>query len=226
MITVEFDDKAFYRDMNNILGYSEGFLEGAERAKPEFLREIGKNTIDILKEFIDQQARIDPQMYHHIYEWYMEGNSAGRLFDIEYTSRDGGLTFFGTLRQSRSIKNGSTTPFYNKASIMERGVSVTIKPKTSKALKFNVGTEDVFVSGPVVVENPGGTRVVGSFERIFNEFFANHFRQSVLDITGIRRHLEKAKPYSDNFRAAKNGGKAKGLEVGYNWIANAGGLNV
>lgn len=226
MITIKFDDRLFFREMENILGYSEGFLEGAEKAKPIFLKEIGKNAIEIAKQFIDQQARVDPQMYHHIYEWYMEGNINGRLFDIDYYVKDGGLTFFGTLTQSKTIKNGSTTPFYNKASIMERGVSVTIKPTTAKALRFNVGNEEVFVSGPVVVDNPGGTRVVGSFERIFDIFFKEHFSQSVLDMTGIRSYLGNAKPYSQNLRAAKTGGKAKGLEVGYNWIANAGGLSV
>jgi hypothetical protein len=226
MITIKFDDKTFFKDMVNILGYSEGFLEGAKKAKPELLTSIGKDAIQISKDFIDQQARIDPNMYHHIYEWYMEGSPNGRLFDIEYVMKDGGLTFFGTLRQSKSIKDGSTTPFYNKASIMENGVSVTISPKNKKVLKFNDGTEDIFVSGSVVVKNPGGTRTVGSFERIFETFFKEHFTQSVLDITGIRKHLSNAKPFSDNIRSAKTGGKAKGLEVGYNWIAEAGGLNV
>ena len=226
MITVKFDDKQFFRDMENILGYSEGFLEGAEKAKPEFAKAIAKDTIEILKQFIDQQARVSPEMYHHIYEWYMEGSPEGRLFDIDYSVSGGGISFYGTLKQSTSIKNGSNVPFYNKATIMEKGISVRIKPKTAKALKFNIGTEDIFVSGPVLIDNPGGTRVVGSFERIFINFFKDHFRQSVLEATGIRKYLSNTKPYNDNLRAAKTGGKAKGLEVGYNWIANAGGLNV
>lgn len=226
MITIQFDDKTFFKDMVNILGYSEGFLDGAKKAEPALLNSIGKEAIQISKDFIDQQARIDPNMYHHIYEWYMEGSATGRLFDIEYIAKDGGLTFFGTLQQSKSIKDGSTTPFYSKASIMEKGISVTINPRNKKVLRFNDGTEEIFVSGSVVVKNPGGTRTIGSFERIFDTFFKEHFRQSVLDMTGISKYLSNAKPFSDNIRSAKSGGKTKGIEVGYNWIANAGGLNV
>ena len=212
--------------MNNIIGYSEGFLEGAEKGKSAFSKAIAKDSIEILKQFIDQQARVSPEMYHHIYEWYMEGSPEGRLFDIEYSIHNGGISFYGKLRQSTSVKNGSNVPFYNKAAIMENGVSVRIKPKNAKALKFNIGTEDIFVSGPVLVDNPGGTRVVGSFERIFTTFFRDHFRQSVLEVTGIRKYLSNPKIYRDNLYAAKNGGKAKGVEIGYNWIANAGGLSV
>lgn len=226
MITIEFDDKLFYKEISNIVGYSEGFLQGVEKGKSSFLKSIATDAIEIAKNFIDQQARIDPQMYHHIYEWYREGSPESRLFDIDYIAIEGGLSFRGSLSQSKSIKNGSNTPFYNKAIVMEKGISVTIKPTKAKALRFNVGSEEVFVSGPVVVDNPGGTRVVGAFENIFNLFFTQHFRQSVLDITGITHYLQNPKQYRDGLRMAKTGGHAKGVEVGYNWIANAGGINV
>lgn len=225
MISVKVDDDIFFSEMNNVLGYAKGFLEGVERGKAEFYHSIAKDAINIFKEFVDQQARVDPYMYHHIYEWYRQGSPDSRLFDIEYTVGNGGLTFNGVLTQSKSIKNGSNVPFYNKATIMEKGIPVTIKPN-KKALKFNVGSEEVFVSGPITVDHPGGTRVTGAFENIFKIFFEQNFRQSVLDVTGITRYLSNPTAFKYNFSSSKVGGKAKGIEVGYNWIKNAGGLSV
>jgi len=225
MISSTINDREFFKDMNNIIGYMNGFVEGAEIGKDKFLNSLAKNGIQIFKEFVDQQARVDPKMYHHIYEWYQTGAASGRLFDIDYSIENSGLTFNGTLSQSASIKSGSNVPFYDKARIMENGISVTIKPKTAKALKFNNGADDIFVSGQVTVENPGGIAVVGAFENIFELFFTQHFRQSVLELTGIKKYLESSRDFKDNFRYAKTQGKQKGINVGYNWITRAGDLS-
>jgi hypothetical protein len=226
MISARIDDKKFFKDMSNILGYSEGFLEGIQKGKKEFLESIAKEGIEIFKEFVDQQARVDPDMYHHIYEWYREGSPDSRLFDIEYAVNNGGLTFFGQFTQSSSVSAGSSTPFYDKARIMEYGIPVTIKPKKAKVLSFNVGEDSVFTKNPITIDKPGGPLVTGSFNRIFDIFFKDHFRQSVLEITGIRKYLSNPISYKQNLSAGKNLGKAKGIQVGYTWITEAGGLNV
>ena len=109
---------------------------------------------------------------------------------------------------------------------MERGIPITIKPVNASVLSFNIGGEQIFTPNQVTIENPGGVHVMGSFERIFDMFFKQHFKQSVLDMTGITKYLSNAKPYKDNIRSAKTGGKAKGIQVGYNWIAKAGDLSV
>lgn len=226
MITMQFDDKAFFREMTNIAQYSEGFLDGVEKGKSAFAKSIAKDAIEIFKEFVDQNARVDERMYHHIYEWYQTGSPEARLFDIEYIESNGGLTFSGTFSQSKSLQNGSSTPFYDKARIMENGISVTIKPVKSKVLSFNVEGEQVFTPNPINVQNPGGTHQLHAFEHIFDLFFKEHFVQSVLELTGIRKYLQNPKAYKDNLYSGKNSGKLKGQEVGYNWIANAGGLSV
>jgi hypothetical protein len=225
-MSISFDDRIFFKELSNITKYSEGFLQGIESGKQKFSTSIAKNSVEIFKEFVDQNARVDEQMYHHIYEWYQSGVPAARLFDINYTVSDGGISFDGTFSQSRSVSNGSKTPFYNKAEIMEKGIPVTISPVNASVLSFNVDGEQVFTSGSVTVSNPGGTHVMGSFERIFDIFFKQHFKQSVLDMTGITEYLKNARPYKDNLKAAKNGGRAKGVEVGYNWITKAGDLSV
>lgn len=226
MISVRFDDRIFFKDLMNIAKYSEGFLEGVQSGKQKMLESIGKNSVEIFKEFVDQQARVDEKMYHHIYEWYQNGSPDARLFDVEYNVNDGGISFNGTFSQSRSVKNGSKTPFYNKAQVMERGLSITISPVNSSVLTFNVGGEQVFTKDSVTVQHPGGSHVMGAFENIFDIFFKQHFKQSVLDATGITRYLSKPRAYKDNFKAGKSGGKAKGVEVGYNWITEAGDLIV
>jgi hypothetical protein len=226
MISVKFDDRIFFKDLMNIAEYSKGFLKGAELGKEKLAHSLANNAIEIFKEFVDQQARVDQQMYHHIYEWYQVGNPGARLFDINYVVRDGGISFNGTFSQSISVSNGSNQPFYNKAEIMEKGLPVTISPVNASVLTFNVDGKQVFTSKQITVEHPGGTHVMGSFGDLFDLFFKKHFKQSVLDLTGITEHLSNAKAYKDNFKAGKTGGKAKGIEVGYNWITKAGDLIV
>lgn len=226
MISVKFDDRVFFKELSNVLGYSEGFLIGAELGKGKLAEGIARNAIEIFKDFVDQNARVDQQLYHHIYEWYETGNPEARLFDIDYKTKDGGISFNGTFSQSRSISKNSTTPFYNKAEIMEKGLPITIKPVNASVLSFNVDGEQVFTPNEVTISNPGGTHVMGSFERIFDIFFKQHFKQSVLDMTGITKYLSNPQAYKDNIKSAKVGGKAKGVEVGYNWITKAGDLSV
>ena len=45
-------------------------------------------------------------------------------------------------------------------------------------------------------------------------------------MTGITRYLSNPTVFKTNFASAKTGGKAKGVEVGYNWITKAGDLIV
>jgi hypothetical protein len=226
VISIQFDDKIFTKEMLNIVEYSEGFLEGVQGGKQTFLNNIAKDAIEIFKELVDQNARVDEAMYHHIYEWYQTGSPDGRLFDIQYTSLGGGLTFNGLLSQSKTVQQGSYVPFYNKAEIMESGTPMIIRPVKAKVLAFQIDGEEVFTPNQVLVEHPGGNRVIGAFEHIFDLFFKQYFTQSVLEATGIKQHLENSKTFKENLHAAKTQGRAKGYEVGYNWITKVGGTLV
>jgi hypothetical protein len=225
MINMTFQDTNFFKDMNNVMQYSEGYLEGIHKGKTNFLKQIGEDTIKLMKQFIDQQARADHQMYHHIYEWYQTGNPEARLYEILFEVNGGGLSLNGELTQSKSIQDGSHTPFYNKARIMEEGIPVRIKPKRASVLAFTVGDQKVFTKNEVLVNDPGGTHVVGSFENIFKLFIEQHFRQSVLESTGIAEYLRTSNAYKNNLQSGKTGGKSVGIDVGYNWITRAGGIN-
>jgi hypothetical protein len=221
MITT-FNSKQFKKDMNNIVNYSVGFLEGIQRGKTVFLKTLGMETVEIMKEFIDSNAKVNPQMLHHVYEWTMTGSPEARLYDISYTTSNLGLSFRSSFSQSKSIKDGSRTPFYDKARIMEEGIPVTIRPRVAQVLAFDDNGETVFTRGPVEILNPGGTEVEGGFEKVFDMFFNKYFSQAFLRTSGVARYLENPKVYKKDMPAGKRIGKSKGLSTGYRWIANAG----
>lgn len=220
MIAVKLNDSDLMRDMNNIIQYSFGFLEGVQKGKKIFLDNLGKDITELVKEFIDSSARVNPSRLHHVYEWYQTGSPNARLFDINYTISNLGLSFKSTLSQSKSIKDGSRTPFYDKARIMEEGIPVTISPVRAEVLSFEVDGEQIFTKGPVLVENPGGD-TQGGFESAVDQFFGQYFTQAFLRKSGALSELENARIYKDNFNAGSRRGKGKGIETGYRWIVNA-----
>lgn len=224
MITPQavFNDKTFIKEINNILDYSVGFTEGVQRGKKRFLDSFGAKTVQVLKSYIDSSARTNPAMLHHIYEWYQVGSPAARLFDIEFMTGNSRISFIPRLTQSTSVKDGSSTPFYNKAEVMERGTPVVVRPRNAQTLAFEVDGEKVFTSNPVTIDNPGGAEAQGGFERIINSFFNNYFSQSFLRASGIDVYLKDASLYSKNIGYGKRGGRSAGVSIGYQWIVSAG----
>jgi len=220
MISVKINNKKFKKEMDNLMGYSIGFLIGVQRGQGVFLKGFGVTVIEALKEYIDSNARVAPQLLHHVYEWNQTGSPEARLFDIGYTVTGVGLSVDSKFSQSTSIKNGSKVPFYDKARIMENGIPVVIAPK-NKVLAFTVDGEEVFTSQPVKVQNPGGN-VEGQYEKVFDSFFKLYFKQSFLAATGILSYLENPIDFKKNFSQGKTGGYNIGIATGKQWIAKAG----
>lgn len=223
MINVSFDnDKRFLRQMNNLISYTEGFLDGAKTGMPFFLATVGEKTKEILEMFIDSNARANPEALHHIYEWYEVGSPEGRLFDIDYHVTNFGLSMSGELTQSQTIKAGSKDPFYDKAKIMEEGIGVTISPRRSPVLVFEEGGKTVFTSNPVRVENPGGAATQGSFDRVFEMFFTSYFRQSFMEISGLKSQMGSMMAFTNNLSAGMRIGRGAGTSAGVQWIKSIG----
>ena len=166
---------------------------------------------------------MSPELLHHVYEWEKVGSPEARLFDLDYKISNIGITFTSSLKQSTSIKNGSNVPFYNKAKIMEQGLSVTIRPKKADALRFEINGEEVYTSRGVVIDNPGG-QTQGQFDKVINNFFGVYFRQSFLNSSGLLQYFKYPQAYKKNLSAAKRGGRSLGLKTGYRWVADAGRL--
>lgn len=216
-----FDSVKFAKEMNNIVQYSLGYMEGIQRGKKVFLQNLGNSTIELMKKFVDSNARLDPDALQHMYEWHETGSPSARLFDISYTTSNLGLSFRSTFRQSSSVKNGSYTPFYDKARIMEYGIPVTIKPKESKVLVFNDNGETVFTQKPVTIDKPGGRSAAGSFEKTLDSFMTLYFTQAFLNSSGIMKYFSDSTLFKRNISAGARLGKSKGIDTGYRWIANA-----
>jgi hypothetical protein len=157
---------------------------------------------------------------HHVYEWYKNGSPESRLFDINYTVSNIGLSFISSFRQSSTIKQGSKEPFRNKASIMEEGTTVVIKPRNSDVLRFEVDGEVVYTKKKVVVDNPGGS-TQKEFEKAFDMFFGRYFTQAFLQNSNLKQYFENPILYKKNLGRGKRGGRSTGLSTGYRWVANA-----
>jgi hypothetical protein len=210
----------FEKQIMNIAQYSIGFLDGVKKGKRIFLDNMGKGVVYSLSRYIDVEAKANPSALHHVYEWYQTGSPSARLFDIDYTVSNVGLSLNSTFRQSRSIAVDGTVPFYNKATIMENGVPVLIKPKRV-ALRFRTGGQEIFTRKAVNVRNPGGEEVEGAFERTFDEFMRNYFTQGFLRASGIFDYIQNPRVYKKNFAAGAKGGRNVGVSTGFKWITNA-----
>lgn len=221
---IKFNTRSFEKDMRNIIGYSFGFLEGVQSGKRVFLDNIGKNSVELMKQFIDANARVNPEMLHHVYEWNQAGSPAARLFDIQYTVSNLGLSFMSTFSQSRSVQSGSTTPFYDKARIMEQGIPVKITPRKSGVLAFESNGEMIFTKKPVTVANPGGDAVEGGLQKTIDQFF-QYFSQAFLNSSGVGQYLKNPVAYKQGLPAGSRLGRSYGKGIGYRWIANAGVIN-
>jgi hypothetical protein len=211
--------KSFEKQMNNIVNYSMGFVDGVQKGKTEFLKALGQATITSMGQYVDAQARSNPAALHHIYEWNKTGSPTARLFDLDYTISNLGLSVRGTFTQSETLKKGSTVPFYNKAKIMENGVPVTIRPK-KRVLAFTIDNEEIFTSNDVTVTNPGGTEVQGSFSKTIDEFMLFYFKQSFLRSSGIYNYIQNPTVFKKDIKQGSRLGKNKGIQTGFRWIAN------
>jgi hypothetical protein len=220
MIGLKINSKQFMKEMDNMVNYTYGFLDGVKQGYPSFINQLGATIIEALKEYIDANARVNPQLLHHVYEWDQTGSPNSRLFELSYRQVGPGLSFNSTFSQSRSVRSGSSVPFYDKANIMEAGIPVTIIPK-NRVLAFEDNGETVFTSKPVRVENPGGN-VQGEYERVFNSFFNRYFTQAFLASSGILTYLQNPMDFDKNFSAGKRGGRSLGVQVGRSWISKAG----
>lgn len=220
MLSLTIDTKQFDKDVKNIIQYSLGFFDGVKQGMPSFYKNFGLQVLEGLKTFIDSNARVNPELLHHMYEWNEVGSPDARLFDIDFYVVGNGLSFNSTFRQSTSIKNGSNVPFFDKARIMENGIPVTIVPK-SKVLAFEDNGETVFTSKPVTVDNPGGM-VAGEYEKVFRSFFTNYFTQAFLQSSGILAYLSSPTEFTKGL--SKNGGRSRGVSAGRSWMAKAGDL--
>lgn len=94
----------FDKQMNNIVQYAFGFLDGAQKGKTQFLKNLGAGTIEAMARYVDVSAKGNPAALQHVYEWYQVGSPSARLFNINYTVSNLGLSINSAFTQSRTVK--------------------------------------------------------------------------------------------------------------------------
>lgn len=220
MFKTRMDSKQLNATLNNAVSYSYGFLEGIDLGQIEFNQRLGLFTVEALGKYIDSQARMNPDALHHVYEWGATGSEGGRLFDITSRASKRVIHFEGKFLKSKSNPPNSSTPFSDKANIMENAIGVTIEPRNSPVLVFEDDGETVFTMNEIYVANPGGDEVAGSFGRVVEDFFGNYFTNSLL--IPFIASLSKPTEYVNNFAAGTRGGKGVGVKTGLRYMKSAG----
>lgn len=143
-----------------------------------------KYLMNYFEAYVDNVARMRPESLHHVYEPQSVGNANSRLFEGKIIE-SGKPVLTYRFKESR-VPGKSGYVFRNKAFIMEEGLPVTITPKNSKRLVFEVDGRTVS-SEKVVVSNPGGDYVQGSFVKIFNQFMSTMASVALQDMDFFSR---------------------------------------
>ena len=181
---------------------------GSSEAKQRFFTEAYPVLKEGLGEYIDARALTNHKELHHVYEWGMVGDPAGRLWNIRKikTGPDSFKIEYYFLVSKRTVpidpilKTRGTsgafvsksTVFKNKAIVMESGEPVVITRKSSKFLtipasnfeSLNSGKGIIFTKGPIIVRSPGGRATKGSFSRNFSIWFRSGLATKYLKASG------------------------------------------
>lgn len=222
MLRVKIDAINFNKTMNSVVQYGYGFLDGVDMNRIVFNRFLGGFAAEALGNYIDSNARMNPESLHHVYEWNRVGDERARLFDFNVNATKYSITFTGKFLLSKSVSENSTEPFVNKAEIMENRIAITVSPKNSTVLAFENNGEMVFTPNSVYIAHPGGDAVAHSFGRVVDSFFYEYFTTSFL--YPILQDLKTADEFVRNFGSAKTGGRIAGVAAGRKYFSLYGGI--
>ena len=144
--------------------------------------------------YIDAQSRVKPKSLHHVYEWKRTGDMNARLFKLNKLSQDG-LSFRldYELLPSKSLvptsKGKHRHVFANKASVMEAGMPVVIRPRAAERLVFESNGITVFMpkGASVTVRRPGGSGARNQFGLAYSIFFSGQLVSSSIKKSGFQR---------------------------------------
>jgi hypothetical protein len=144
--------------------------------------------------YIDALARSKPKSLHHVYEWKKTGNKTARLFKLNKISENS-LSFkinYELLPSTSMVPSANGRRrhvFANKASIMEAGKPLVIRPKNAERLVFEADGETVFMPKgmPVTVKRPGGSAVTNQFNLAHSRFFSGRLVNESIKRSGFQR---------------------------------------
>ncbi len=144
--------------------------------------------------YIDALARSKPKSLHHVYEWKKTGNKSARLFKLNKTGQVGlsfGINY--EFLPSKSMVPAATGKrrhmFVNKASVMEQGNPLVIRPRNADRLVFEIDGETVFMpkGASVTVRRPGGSGARNQFTLAHSRFFSGRLVNDSIKKSGFQR---------------------------------------
>lgn len=228
MITTRIKADNVIKMLKNSTEYSSAFASELKRNTGILNQKLGTASIEAFYDYLDGLARSHPGMLHHVYEWGQVGDPFGRLYDLSLSVNNTSAVISAEFLESRIPSPTSDEPFYDKAIVMEEGGTIVINQVEAKALFFQIDGEEFFRSGPIVIANPGGEQVRGSFLNAFNEFYGSYFTQVYLDSIRFYKYFSSVREYEKYFKSAVAGGgaAAKGKKAALSWIMKAPGGSV
>jgi hypothetical protein len=212
------------KKLNNTVKYSSGVVSELNKNKALLNQKVGHTSIAAFYDYLDGLARSHPGMLHHVYEWGEVGNPMERLYDLSLAINSTSAVIDADFLQSNTSSEDGGEPFYNKATVMEEGIPVTINEKDAKALAFTIDGAEYFRVGPITIANPGGQATRGSFVQAFNEFYGVYFTEVYLPTIRFYDYFSNPKFYEKYFASGANGGgSSTGRAAALSWIAKAPG---
>jgi hypothetical protein len=160
----------------------------------KFHNMVFESLRDDFGNYVDAKARTKPKSLHHVYEWDKAGMPSARLFQLRRIDSDTlsfKLDYF--FIPSRTFSSNKTSKkkykFPDKASIMESGTPVTISPRSSKRLVFEINDQLVFMpeGQSVIVKNPGGKAAKNQFTLAYSHFFSGPLAGQSIRKSGFHR---------------------------------------
>jgi hypothetical protein len=180
--------------------YYQASVMGRLTSNREFKNLFKKTLFDQIDkdfgEFMDSSARVKPKSLHHVYEWNRTGQKTSRLFKIKRIDADGLSFRIGydfklskTSVPSKNKKQKKKYIFANKASVMEAGMPVIIRPRSAERLVFELDGITVFMpkGSSVTVKSPGGRASSNQFRLHFGRYFGGELVNSSIKNSGFQR---------------------------------------
>lgn len=187
-----FSDGGFAQKILSLTNYDMSVLNAIHR-KPANRQRIEKGAAEIVAQYfesyIDAKARSNTKSLHHIYEFDSVGQKSARLFKRQIKSTPAGAIMSYTFIKAKK-PNREGYPFPNKASIMESGEPITIRPRKKQFLQYRLDSGRFIRSSMSLVENPGGD-VAGNFNGEIKQYTSNKAK-AVLREFGYFEKINKA----------------------------------
>lgn len=159
--------------------------------KQTIFNQINKDFGD----YIDSSARVKPTALHHVYEWNKTGQETSRLFKLNRMDADG-LSFRVTYDfqlskssvPSKNKKQRKKYVFATKASVMEAGMPVIIRPRSAERLVFELDGITVFMpkGSSVTVKSPGGRASSNQFRLHYGRYFGGQLVNNSIKASGFQ----------------------------------------